>query len=209
MAMSQQGAQPIISTYRGTTRAPARHCAHPPEPHSPPYVHLRHGRESEDDEDLRRAHVLACQNTQGGSSRGVCGHGMGLGCIGEPTESHEVAESTETTRTTDRGHDELRGWVSPAHTIITVSWMNAKASVVGDSTFVAMPRPPRRPTDGSRFRRENEADDRSQGLRHCPRPSGTQFRPVELGCMSDFRERKPISRSQLGSEPPTGLRAVR
>ena len=55
---------------------------------------------------------------------------MGLGCIGEPTESHEVAESTETTRTTDRGHDELRGWVSPAHTIITVSWMNAKASVV-------------------------------------------------------------------------------
>ena len=108
MAMSQQGAQPIISTYQGTTQAPACHCAHPPEPHSPPYVHLRHGRESEDDEDLRRAHVLACQNTQGGSSRGVCGHGMGLGCIGEPTESHEVAESTETTCMMDRGHDELR-----------------------------------------------------------------------------------------------------
>ena len=209
MAMSQQGAQPIISTYRGTTRAPARHCAHPPEPHSPPYVHLRNGRESEDDEDLRRAHVLACQNTQGGSSRGVCGHGMGLGCIGEPTESHEVAESTETTRTTDRGHDELRGWVSPAHTIITVSWMNAKASVVGDSTFAVMPRPPRRPTDGSGFRRENEADNQSQGLRHCPRPSGTQIDDVRDMAISDFRERKPISRSQLISDMRTDLRTVR
>ena len=171
VAMSQRGVQPIISTYRGTTWALASHCARPSEPHSPPYVHPPNGRESEDDEDLRRAHVLACQNTQGGSSRGVCGHGVGLGCIGEPTSSHEVAESTETARTTDRGHDELREWVSPAQTIITVSWMNAKASVVGDSAFAAMPRPPRRPTDGSGFHRENEADGQSQWLRHCPRPS--------------------------------------